>query len=247
MDLVSRQPASCASVTFADVYVPSSGTARSGNRRGMSQRGRSSASDDNRTRYRRIAPVYDLLELSFEYSRYRPLRRMLFADLAGRILDAGVGTGRNIPIYPPSSEVTGIDTSPEMLARAERRRDRLGAKVELLERDVRATGFPDGSFDAVVATFLFCVLPEQDQVPALRELARVCKPAGEIRLLEYARPQAPFRRTLTRVWEPWVRCAYGASFDRDVALNVPAAGLELKDKRFVVDELVQYIVARPSG
>ena len=196
-------------------------------------------------RYRRIAPVYDLLELPFEYARYRPLRRMLFAGLSGRILDAGVGTGRNIPFYPPASEVTGIDTSPEMLARAERRRARMGVTVELLERDIRATGFPDGSFDAVVATFLFCVLPQQDQLPALRELARVCRPGAELRLLEYTRPQAPFRRLLTRVWEPWVRWAYGASFDRDVARNVPAAGLKLEDVRFVVDELVQYVVARP--
>ena len=211
----------------------------------MSQAGQPSASDDNRMRYRRIAPVYDLLELPFEYTRYRTLRRMLFAGLAGRILDAGVGTGRNIPFYPPNSEITGIDTSPEMLARAERRRARLGARVELLERDVRATVFPDRSFDAVVATFLFCVLAEQDQVPALRELARVCKPGGEIRLLEYKRPQRSFRRLLTRVWEPWVRWAYGASFDRDVARNVPVAGLELEDARFVVDELIQYVVARP--
>jgi ubiquinone/menaquinone biosynthesis C-methylase UbiE len=195
-------------------------------------------------RYQRIAAVYDLLELPFEYARYRPLRRMLFAGLSGRILDAGVGTGRNIPFYPPDSEVTGIDTSPEMLARAERRRARLGTRVELLERDVRATGFPDGSFDAVVATFLFCVLPQQDQLPALRELARVCRPGAELRLLEYTRPRAPLRRLLTRVWEPWVRWAYGASFDRDVVQHVPAAGLRVEDVRFVVDELVQYVVAR---
>src|SRR5687767_4972494 len=55
---------------------------------GMSQAKQPSASDDNRMRYRRIAPVYDLLELPFEYTRYRPLRRMLFAGLSGRILDA---------------------------------------------------------------------------------------------------------------------------------------------------------------
>jgi ubiquinone/menaquinone biosynthesis C-methylase UbiE len=211
---------------------------------GHGQAGRPVANDDSPMRYRRIAPVYDLLELPFEYARYRPLRRMLFAGLSGRILDAGVGTGRNIPFYPPNSKVTGIDTSPEMLARAERRRARMGVTVELLERDVRATGFPDGAFDAVAATFLFCVLPQQDQLPALRELARVCRPGAELRLLEYTRPRAPFRRLLTRVWEPWVRWAYGASFDRDVARDVPAAGLELEDVRFVVDELVQYVVAR---
>jgi ubiquinone/menaquinone biosynthesis C-methylase UbiE len=191
--------------------------------------------------------VYDLLDLPFEYARYRPFRSMLFAGLSGRLLDAGVGTGRNIPFYPPGSEVIGIDTSPEMLARAERRRARTGATGEFLERDVRATGFVDGSFDGVVASFLFCVLPEPEQLPALRELARVCKPTGEIRLLEYTRPGTPFRRLLTRIWEPWVRLAYGASFDRDVAQNVPAAGLVLVDARFVVDELVQYVVARPRG
>ena len=63
--------------------------------------------------------------------------------------------------------------------------------------------------------------------------------AGPVRscgLLEYTRPQASFRRLLTQVWEPWVRWAYGASFDRDVARNVPAAGLKLEDVRFVVDE-----------
>ena len=201
-------------------------------------------SDDSRARYRRIAPVYDLLDLPFEYGRYRPLRQMLFTGLSGRILDAGVGTGRNIPFYPPEAEVTGIDSSREMLARAERRRARLEARVELLERDVRATALPESSFDAVVASFLFCVLPQQDQVPALRELARVAKPGAELRLLEYTRPQAPFRRMLTRVWEPWVRWAYGASFDRDVARDVPAAGLELVETRFVIDELVHYVVAR---
>jgi ubiquinone/menaquinone biosynthesis C-methylase UbiE len=213
----------------------------------MSQAEQASASDDSRMRYRRIAPVYDLLELPFEYARYRPLRRMLFAGLSGRILDVGVGTGRNIPFYPPYSEITAIDTSPEMLARAGRRLAGLGARVELLERDVLATGFPDRSFDAVVASFLFCVLPEQDQVPALRELARVCKPGAELRLLEYVRPRTPFRRMLTRLWEPWVHWAYGASFDRDVARHMPSAGLELFEARFVIDELVQYVVARPRS
>jgi ubiquinone/menaquinone biosynthesis C-methylase UbiE len=204
-------------------------------------------SEENRTRYRRIALFYDLLDLPFEYFRYRPLRTMLFAGLSGRILDAGVGSGRNIPFYPTGAEVTGIDFSAAMLARAERRRARLGVSMALVERDVLATGFADGSFDAVVARFLFCVLPEQDQVPALRELARVCKPGGEIRLLEYTRPRSPFRRWLTRAWKPWVRWAYGASFDRDVARSIPAAGLELEQARFVVDELVQYVVARPRA
>ena len=71
-------------------------------------------------RYQRIAPVYDLLELPFEYGRYRWIRRLLFEGLSGRLLDAGVGTGRNFPFYPPGTTIVGIDISPAMLARAER-------------------------------------------------------------------------------------------------------------------------------
>ena len=77
-------------------------------------------------RYQRIAPVYDLLELPFEYGRYRRVRRLLFEGLSGRVLDAGVGTGRNFPFYPAGTTVVGIDISPAMLARAERKRKLAG-------------------------------------------------------------------------------------------------------------------------
>ena len=76
----------------------------------------------NLDRYERIAPLYDLLDLPFEYSRYRKIRPLLFQGLKGRVLDAGIGTGRNIQFYPTEAQVVGIDISPAMLARAERRR-----------------------------------------------------------------------------------------------------------------------------
>ena len=197
-------------------------------------------------RYRRIAPFYDLLDLPFEVLRYRPLRRMLFSGLSGNILEAGVGTGRNMPFYPPDATITGFDASPEMLARAKERAASLGLSPTLLQRDVRDTGLPDRLFDAVVASFLFCVLAEEDQLPALKELARLCKPDGEIRLLEYVRPTRGFRRWLTRAWEPWVRWAYGASFDRNIERLTLAAGLKTVEARFVVDELIRHVVVRPK-
>ena len=116
-------------------------------------------------RYQRIGPVYDLLELPFEYGRYRQIRRLLFQGLSGRVLDAGVGTGRNFPFYPPGTEVIGIDISPAMLAKAERRRKSAAADVQLRQMDVTRLDFADRTFDAAVATFLFCVLPEELQVP----------------------------------------------------------------------------------
>ena len=195
-------------------------------------------------RYQRIAPVYDLLDLPFEYGRYRRIRRLLFQGLSGRLLDVGVGIGRNFPFYPPGSQVVGIDISAAMLARAEPRRKSAATEVELRQMDVTRLDIPDRTFDAAVATFLFCVLPEELQVPALKELGRVVKPGGPVRLLEYVRPQRTVRRVLARLWEPWIAWAYGASFDRRTEEHIPEAGLELTEARFVVDDLVRLMSAR---
>jgi SAM-dependent methyltransferase len=110
--------------------------------------------------------------------------------------------------------------------------------------DVTELEFPTGSFDAAVATFLFCVLPDHLQVPALRELARVVRPGGLIRLLEYVRPHGTIRRIVSRIWQPWIAWVYGASFDRQTERHVPEAGLELVESRYVVDDLVKMITAR---
>jgi ubiquinone/menaquinone biosynthesis C-methylase UbiE len=195
-------------------------------------------------RYQRIAWAYDLLDFPFEYGRYRKIRPQMFRGMSGRILDAGVGTGRNFPFYPADSQVVGIDLSPAMLARAERRRSTAAAPVELHQMDVTRLAFPDRHFDAAVATFLFCVLPDELQVAGMRELARVVKPGGIIRCLEYTRPSGGLRRAMTRLWEPWVHWAYGASFDRETERRAPQAGLHLFESRYVHDELIKLLGAR---
>ena len=122
----------------------------------------------NVDRYQRIAPLYDLLDLPFERRRYQALRPLMFQNLGGQLLDAGIGTGRNCAFYPPDAVVSGIDTSPAMLERAHHRCPTLAAGGRLYQMDVTHLEFPTGSFDAAVATFLFCVLPDDLQVPALR-------------------------------------------------------------------------------
>lgn len=196
----------------------------------------------NRQRYNRIAPFYDLVDLPSEYLRYQKIRPQLFAGLEGRILDAGVGTGRNIPFYPEQSPVVGIDLSPAMLARARVRKMRFDSDVELREMDVCKTDFPDGYFDAVVSTFLFCVLDDSLQLPALQELARICRPGGQIRLLEYSLPANPVHRfIMKRVWAPWVGRLYGAAFDRNTEQYLGAAGHQLIDRRFVHRDIIKLI------
>jgi ubiquinone/menaquinone biosynthesis C-methylase UbiE len=195
--------------------------------------------------YDHVARIYDLLDLPFEYGRYRPIRRVLFEGVGGTILDAGVGTGRNMPFYPANSEVVGIDVNRQMLARARKRKARLGIASELRQMDVIATDFPDGHFNYVIATFLFCVLDDEDQLPALRELRRVCEPNGEVRLLEYAYSRNPLRRFVMRLWAPWVRMIYGATFDRHTERYVDAAGLLLVEDRFVFHDILKLLVLKP--
>lgn len=194
--------------------------------------------------YQRIAPLYDLLDLPFEYRRYRAIRPLLFESLSGRVLDAGVGTGRNMPFYPPGADMVGIDLSPKMLVRAARRRASLGIRAELHEMDITRLAFSDASFDAAVATFVFCVLPKEQQLPALRELGRVVKHGGAIRLLEYVRPQGRLRRAMAGLWEPWMAWAYGAGFDRNTEKHVAEAGLAVVSSRHLVPDLIKFIEVR---
>ena len=197
--------------------------------------------------YDRIARLYDVLDLPFERSRYAPLRRVLFNGLSGAVLDAGVGTGRNIPYYPPGSTVVGIDISPAMLERARRRRDAAGTSVELRAMNILALDFPDDTFDAVVSTFLFCVLDAEHQQPALEELRRVCRPDGTIRILEYAISENPVRRFIMKLWAPWVRWVYGAEFDRDTEQYLEAAGLDLVEKCFLYEDIIALLTVRPQA
>jgi ubiquinone/menaquinone biosynthesis C-methylase UbiE len=195
-------------------------------------------------RYARISTLYDLLDLPFEYGRYRRIRPLLFEGLSGRLLDAGVGTGRNFPYYPEGSTVLGIDLSPAMLARAERRLNRCRASIELRKMDVAVLDLADRSFDAAVASFLFCVVPDHRQILALRELGRVVKAGGVIRLLDYVRPRGAVRGALASLWEPWIDWAFGASFDRRTEEYIPKAGLQIVDSRFVVPDLIKLVSAR---
>ena len=195
--------------------------------------------------YQRIAPCYDLIDLPFELGRYRSIRPLLFQGLNGRILDAGVGTGRNIPFYPPDCEVVGVDQSPAMLKRAAHRRTKLAASARLVEMNLAELAFSDGYFDAAVASFVFCTMPAEGRLAALRELRRVVKPSGRVRLLEYAPALTAFRRVLTRMWQPWVDWAFAARLDHDVELELSQASWTVTSSRYVATS-IKLVEASPA-
>lgn len=200
-----------------------------------------------RVRYNRLAPIYDRMERAAERA-FAPRRRQVW-DLvpAGRVLEVGVGTGKNLRYHPAGARVIGIDLSERMLAEARRRAGRLRCAIELREMDAQRLAFPDDSFDAAAATFVFCSVP--DPVRGLRELGRVVRPGGRIVLLEHVRLDRPgIAGRIMDVLDPlWVRIM-GAHINRRTVENVRRAGLEIERVEDLgARGLLKLIVARPPN
>ncbi len=197
-----------------------------------------------RVRYDRIARVYDLMESAMEGRQFSPWRKRLWAEVQGpRVLEVGVGTGKNFPYYPSGLQVTAVDFSPGMLERARRRAEREGVQVDLRLMDAQHLEFPDDSFDSVVATFVFCSVP--DPVQGLRELRRVAKPDGRIFLLEHVRPGGA-AGNVADLLNPLVVRVMGANINRCTVENVERAGLEIERVEDLWRDIVKLIVARPG-
>jgi phosphatidylethanolamine/phosphatidyl-N-methylethanolamine N-methyltransferase len=134
--------------------------------------------------YEKLASVYDLaFGPALNAGRRRAVERMALGP-GDRILEVGVGTGINVPLYRRDGAVTGIDFSSSMLEKARERVARSGLRhVRLLEMDAADLKFADDSFDVVYAPYLISVVP--DPVRVAREMRRVCRRGGRIVLLNH--------------------------------------------------------------
>lgn len=139
--------------------------------------------------------VYDAgVEHATEALRQRSIA-LLGHPEGQRILIPGIGTGLDLPHLPPGNDYLGIDLTPAMLHRAERRAERLGFDIELRLGDVQALTLPDGLFDVAILHLILAVAPDSGR--ALGEVARVLRPGGRLLILDkFLRPgqSAPLRR-----------------------------------------------------
>jgi ubiquinone/menaquinone biosynthesis C-methylase UbiE len=160
--------------------------------------------------------------------------------MQGKVLFVAVGTGQDIPFFPPGRTIIGIDISPRMLARARERAAQYPGSLELRVMDVHALELPDHSFDQVVTSCTFCSVP--DPVAGLMAVRRVLKPGGELYMFEHTGSRVfPFNRMLdvmTPVWKP-----IGPEMNRNTVANVEKAGFEIRQVSNVYLDVVKTIIA----
>ncbi len=170
--------------------------------------------------YRRWAPIYDVTFGRITHAGRRHATRVA-NQTGGHVLEVGVGTGLALPFYDPALKVSGIDFSEEMLTRARRKvaEDKLAHVAELRQMDARKLDFPDASFDTVVAMHLISVVPDPEQVMA--EMARVCKPGGQILLVNHFAREEGWLAWLERKFAPFADwMGWHSNFPKDRVMGV---------------------------
>jgi len=168
-----------------------------------------------------------LLHAAMRQEVLLPFRTRVAGAAGGRVLEIGIGSGLNLPLYGPDvSEVVGVDPSPALLSRAGDAAGRCRAPVTLLEGSAEALGLEDRSFDTVVTTWSLCTIPDARQ--ALAEVRRVLRPGGVLLFVEHGRaPEPGVARWQDRLDPIWTRIAGGCHLNRAMDVLLRDAGFRL--------------------
>ena len=195
------------------------------------------------SKYNLISPIYELIDLPLELLFFRRWRKEAFSGLSGKVLEVGVGIGRNLKYYPAGCSVTGIDNSEGMLEIALKKAEGL-QNITLFLMDAEHLEFPDRSFDYVVTTFVLCTIP--DPLKALTEMRRVLKPSGEMINLEHVRSSNPLIALFEDLINPVLFFLLGDHTTRHTLKNIEEADFTiLEAKKLAFKDVFRKIRAKP--
>jgi ubiquinone/menaquinone biosynthesis C-methylase UbiE len=194
-----------------------------------------------------MAPHYDRDMRRLEPLLFgRDVRPSVCAQASGDVLDVAIGTGLNLPHYPPGVRLTGVDLSPVMLAAAAKRAADIGLTVELSEADAEHLPFPDASFDTVVCTLALCSVADDEA--AIAEMYRVLRPGGQLLLLDHVAAPNRVLLVLQRLWEKVTLRVAGDYQTRRPLPLVERAGFVVSDSRRSRAGTVERVSAgKPAG
>jgi len=185
--------------------------------------------------------IYDILMSPLEKRILGDLRRSLIPRARGQVLEIGVGTGVNFPNYDwqKITAFTALDLQVDPAAR-----HRAPALVRFLAGTAERLPFADGSLDTVVATLVFCTVP--DLPTTLAEIRRVLKTDGSLLFIDHVLPEdkkmAALFRTANRVWP---HLAHGCNLTRGIHREIAAAGFSIAPAGSAAHQIFRWGVARP--
>jgi len=165
-----------------------------------------------------FARIYDPATALVERTILRPHRKYLVDGLDGDVLDLGAGTGAMFPYFSAvasSTNLHAIEPDPHMRRQAVEKADALDLAVDLHGAGAESLPYADDSFDAVIASMVFCTIPAFET--ALSEVSRVLKPGGEFRFLEHVVDDGWRARVQSLLAPFWKRVAGGCHLTRQSA------------------------------
>ena len=194
-------------------------------------------------RYDRYSIFYNFLESIPEKLFISKWSKKYITPLKGKILEIGVGTGKNLQYYSKDANVTGIDISSGMLNKAIKKSNRLKRNYSLLKMDAQDLKFKNNSFDIVVFTFVLCSVP--DPVKTAEEIKRVCKPNGKIVMIEHVLSKNKFIAFLQYLHNPITKFLLGFNIDRDTISNIKKAGLKITiERNLKSNDIFKFLVCK---
>jgi ubiquinone/menaquinone biosynthesis C-methylase UbiE len=172
----------------------------------------------------RILPA--MIDRAMRNAMLDPFRQRIAGAAEGCVLEIGIGSGRNLPLYASHAErILGLDPSPQLLARA-RDRASADARVKLLTGSAEQIPLADRSIDTIVMTFVACSIPEV--ATALSEMRRVLKPTGRLLFVEHGRaPDARVAHWQDRITPLWRKIQGGCHLNRKMDDLIANAGFRM--------------------
>jgi ubiquinone/menaquinone biosynthesis C-methylase UbiE len=156
-----------------------------------------------------------------------PFRRRVIGAAEGQVLEIGIGSGLNLPLYGPGvRSVIGLEPSPELLRMARERGRAASISIDFLEASAEAIPLDDGCVDTIITTWTLCTIP--DVARALAEMRRVLRPGGVLLFVEHGRaPEPGVARWQNRLDPLWSRIAGGCHLNRKIDDLISASGFRI--------------------